>query len=180
MRIQTIISYRPGLPGLPGSIRRLGCHGWPSAGEKSLKLKNTPSHSPNVGQASPCHASYSTHTPILIACSILCLALPHTSSYMHHNPSISDLSFSSWKPRYMLFLELFDTVLHSFIHHSKALTHNLTPPFCINYPLTSPSFPLYLNSTPNHKNSIPIPNSQFIPSYIHSFGNPPFSQAEGS
>ena len=62
---------------LPGSIRRLHCHGWPSAGEKSLKLINTPSHSPNDGQASPCLNSHSTHIPILIACSILCLALPH-------------------------------------------------------------------------------------------------------
>ena len=74
-RLQLKEDLLPGLPGLPGSIRRLGCHGWPSAGEKSLKLKNTPLHSPNDGQASPYHASYSTHTPILIACSILCLAL---------------------------------------------------------------------------------------------------------
>ena len=51
--------------------------GWPSAGEKSLKLINTPSHTPNDGQASPCLNSHSTHIPILIACSILCLVLPH-------------------------------------------------------------------------------------------------------
>ena len=46
-------------------------------GKKSLKLINTPSHSSNDGQASPCLNSHSTHIPILIACSILCLALPH-------------------------------------------------------------------------------------------------------
>ena len=62
---------------LPGSIRRLNCHKWPSAGEKSLKLINTPSHSPNDGQASPCLNSHSTHIPIPIACSIPCLVLPH-------------------------------------------------------------------------------------------------------
>ena len=46
-------------------------------GKKSLKLINTPSHSPNDGQASPCLNSHSTRIPILIACSILCLTLPH-------------------------------------------------------------------------------------------------------
>ena len=87
----------PGLPGLPGSIRRLHCHGWPSAGEKSLKLINTPSHSPNDGQASPCLNSHSIHIPILIACSILCLALPHHCPIHAPNPQISHLSFRSWQ-----------------------------------------------------------------------------------
>ena len=87
----------PGLPGLPGSIRRLHCHGWPSAGEKSLKLINTPSHSPNDGQASPCLNSHSTHIPIFIACSILCLSLPHHCPIHAPNPQISDLSFRSWQ-----------------------------------------------------------------------------------
>ena len=32
---------------------RHNCHGWPSAGKKSLQLINTPSHSPDDGQASP-------------------------------------------------------------------------------------------------------------------------------
>ena len=50
---------------------RLNCHGWPSAGEKCLKLINTPSHSPYDGQASPCLNSHSTHIPIPIACSIV-------------------------------------------------------------------------------------------------------------
>ena len=73
---------------LPGSIRRLHCHGWPSTGEKSLKLINTPSHSPNDGQASPCLDSHSTHIPILIACSILCLVLPH--HFPIHAPQSTD------------------------------------------------------------------------------------------
>ena len=89
--------FPPGSPGLPGSIRRLHCHGWPSAGEKSLKLINTPSHSPNDGQASPCLNSHSSHIPILIACSILCLSLPHHCPIHAPNPQISDLSFRSWQ-----------------------------------------------------------------------------------
>ena len=76
-----------------------------------------------------------------------------TVLYMHHNPSISDLSFCSCKPGYMLFLELFDTVLmkSTKIHHSKfspTISHPPVPPLCKNYPLTSPSFPLYPNSIP--------------------------------
>ena len=76
-----------------------------------------------------------------------------TVLYMHYSPSNSDLSFCSCKPGYMLFLELFDTVLmkSTKIHSSlQTLTHNLTPPFPqkLGYPLTSPSFPLYLNSIP--------------------------------
>ena len=67
---------------------RHNCHGWPSAGEKSLKLINTPSHSPNDGQASPCLKSHSTHIPILIACSILCLVLPYHSPI--HAPQSMD------------------------------------------------------------------------------------------
>ena len=70
-----------------------------------------------------------------------------TVLYMHLNPPISDLSFCSCKPGYMLSLELFDTVLMKTtkIHSSlQSLTHNLYK----NYPLTSPSFPLYLNPIP--------------------------------
>ena len=86
---------------------RHNCHRWPSAGEKSLKLINTPLTFPtNDGQASPCLNSipliYSYHHRLFH---------PITVLYMHHNPSISDLSFCSCKPGYMLFLELFDTVL---------------------------------------------------------------------
>ena len=62
-----------------------------------LKLINTPSHSPNDGQASPCLNSHSTHIPILIACSILCLSLPHHCPIHAPNPQISDLSFRSWQ-----------------------------------------------------------------------------------
>ena len=122
------------LPGLPGSIRRLHCHGWPSAGEKSLKLINTPSHSPNDGQASPCLNSHSTHIPILIACSILCLSLPHHCPIHAPNPQISDLSISPsvlGKSGYMLSLKFFDTVLMKTtqIHSSlQTPTPNLTPP----------------------------------------------------
>ena len=120
----------PGLPGLPGSIRRLSCHGWPSAGEKSLKLINTPSHTPNDGQASPCLNSHSTHIPILIACSILCLVLPHHCPI--HAPQSIDLSLflKAWVhvfPWAFRYSPDETTKIHSSL---KTLTHNLTPLLC--------------------------------------------------
>ena len=110
---------------------RHNCHGWPSVGKKGLKLINTPSHSPNDGQASPCLNSILL---IFISSSLVPSYTLHfliTVLYMHHNPSISDLFFYSCKPGYMLFLELFDTVLmkSTKIHSPlQTLTHNLTPP----------------------------------------------------
>ena len=69
-------------------------HGWPSAGEKSLKLINTPSHSPNDGQASPCLNSI----PLIILSSSLVpyyalyfLILSYTCSIIHRfliSPSV--------------------------------------------------------------------------------------------
>ena len=122
----------PGLPGLPGSIRRLNCHGWPSAGEKSLKLINTP-HIPQM-LVKPCLALILI--PLILLYSSLdpsyALYFRITVLYMHHNPTISDLSFCSCKPGYMLFIELFDTVLmkSTKIHSSlQTFTHNLTPSF---------------------------------------------------
>ena len=98
--------------------------------EKGLKLINTPSHSSNDGQASPCLNSHSTHIPIFIACSILCLVLPHHCP-IHAPQSIdSDLLFCSCKAGYMLFLELLDIVLmkSTKIHSPlQTLNHNLTP-----------------------------------------------------
>ena len=80
---------------------RHNCHGWPSAGEKSLKLINTPSHSPNDGQASP----FLNFIPLIFLSSSLvpsyALYFLITVLYMHHNSSISDLSFCSCKPGYM-------------------------------------------------------------------------------
>jgi len=59
--------------------------------------------------------------PILIACSILCLVLPHHCPVHAPNLSISVLSFCSCKPpECMLFLKLFDTVLKI---HSSLQTH---------------------------------------------------------
>ena len=79
-----------------------------------------------------------------------------TVLYIHHNLSISDLSFCSCKPGYMLFLKLFDTVLK--IHSSlQTLTHNLTPPSLQKLPLNIPVI----------SHCIQIP-PQFVLSYIHS------------
>ena len=84
--------------------------------------------------------------------------MPCTSSYMHPNPSISDLSFCSCRPGYMLLLELFDNSLDEFNQKtitsppshpsliSSTISHHLLCPW--NYPLTSPSFPVYQNSIP--------------------------------
>ena len=52
---------------------------------------------------------------------------------------------------HMLFLELFDTVLmkSAKIHHHSKLSLKISHPLSEkNYPFTSPSFPLYLNSIP--------------------------------
>ena len=79
--------------------------------------------------------------------------------YMHHNPPISDLFFCSCKSGYMLSLKLFDTVVMKTtqIHSSlQTLTHNLTPPICKNYPLTSPSFPISIVSKSHPNLSHPI------------------------
>ena len=83
-----------------------------------------------------------------------------TVLYMHHNPSISDLSFSSCKPGYMLFLELFDTVLmkSTKIHSSlQTLTHNLTPPSPQKLPLNIPIIPIVSKFHPNLSYPIYIP-----------------------
>ena len=75
---------------------RHNCHGWPSAGVKSLKL----SHSPNDGQASP----FLNFIPLIFLSSSLvpsyALYFLITVLYVHHNPSIS-LFFCSCKPGYM-------------------------------------------------------------------------------
>ena len=99
-----------GLPGLPGSIRvDTTVTDGNRQGKKGLKLINTPSHSPNDGQASHCLNSHSYLSSSLVPSYALYFLI--TVLYMHHNPSISDLSFCSCKPGYMFFLELFDTVL---------------------------------------------------------------------
>ena len=115
-------------------------------GEKSLKLINTPSHSPNDGQASPCLNSHSTHIPILIACSILRYAFHFliTVLYMHpiHRFPISPSVLG--KSGYMLSLKLFDAVLMKTtqIHSSlQTPTPNLTPPLQI-LPLNIPIIPM--------------------------------------
>ena len=76
--MQLLMHHWSGIPGLPGSIcvDTTVTDGHRQGG-KSLKLINTSSHSPNDGQASPCLNFHSTHIPILIACSILCLVLSH-------------------------------------------------------------------------------------------------------
>ena len=148
-------SRKPGLPGLPGSIRRLHCHGWPSAGEKSLKLINTPSHPPNDGQASPClnsHSmdSYSYSHRLFHPMPCTSSSLSYTCTTIQLNPPISDLSFCSCKPGNMLFLEPFDTVLMKTtkIHSSlQTLTH-ISHPSLQKLPRNIPSFPLYLNPIP--------------------------------
>ena len=126
------------LPGLPGSIRRLHCHGWPSAGEKSLKLINTPSHSPNDGQASPC-LKFSFHSysyphrlfhPMPCTSSSLSYTCTQSTDFRSLLPFLASLgtcfplsfSIQSWwkQPK--------------FIHHSKhpptishPLSANITP-----------------------------------------------------
>ena len=84
-----------------------------------------------------------------------------TVLYMHHNPSISDLSFCSCKPGYMLFLELFDTVLmRSTKIHSPllTLTHNLSPPSLhVKLPLNNPIIPIISKFHPNLSYLIYIP-----------------------
>ena len=132
---------------------------------KKLKVYRYPLTFPKWWPSLALPEFHSTHIPIIIACSILCLVLPHTLLYMHHNPSICDLSFCSCKPGYMLFLKLFDTVLmKSTKFHSplQTLTHNLTPPSLhVKLPLKTlknPSFPLYPNSIPIY----PILYTSFI------------------
>ena len=88
-----------------------------------------------------------------------------TVLYMHHNPSISDLSFCSCKSGYILFLELFDTVLmkSTKIHSSlQTLIHNLIPPSLhVKLPLNIPIIPIVSKF---HLNlSYPI----YIPSETH-------------
>ena len=74
-----------------------------------------------------------------------------TVLYMHpiHRFPISPSVLG--KSGYMLSLKLFDAVQMKTtqIHSSlQTPTHNLTPPLCKYYPLTSPSFPLYPNPIP--------------------------------
>ena len=170
--IESMTSLRPlGLPGLSGSIRRLNCHRWPSAVERSLKLINTPWHSPNDGQALPCLNSHSTHITILIACSIVCLVLPHHCP-IYAPQSIDFRSLLLFLKGSCFFLSLSIQSWWNqpiFIHNSKLSPTSSHTFFCKNYLITSPPFPLY-------PNSIPV----FILSYMHFFGNPPTSQAKGS
>ena len=144
---------------LSGSICTLDCHGWPSAGEKSLKLINTPSHSLNDGQASPCLNSHSTHIPILIACSILCLVLPHHCP-IHVPQSIDFRSL-------LLFLQAW---VHAFpwafryspdeINQNSSLktfTHNLTLSSLQKLPLNIPIISIVSKFHPNLSYLINIP-----------------------
>ena len=123
---------------------------------KNLKPINTPSHSPNDGQASPClnsiplkHQSSSLVPSyalfFLITVFVLVLVAPQSIDF--------DLSCSC-KPGYMLFFERFDTVLmkSTKIHSPlQTLTQNLTPPSLqVKLPLKTPSFPLYPNSINKH------------------------------
>ena len=96
--------------------------------------------------------------------------MPCTSSslsYMHHNPSISDLSFYSCKPGYMLLLELFDnshdeinqnSITTSNSHPPFNLLHNLTPSSLhVKLPLNIPIIPSVSNFYPNLSYPIYIP-----------------------
>ena len=130
--INDLISVAYGLPGLPGSIRRLNCHGWPSAGEKSL----IPPHIPQM-IASPCLNSHSTQYSYPhrllhpMPCTPSSLSCTCTTIYRFLiSPSVPaslgtcfflNFSIQSWK----------------FIHHSK-LTHDLTPPSMQKSPLNIP------------------------------------------
>ena len=79
--------------------------------------------------------------------------MPCTSSYMHPNPSISDFSFCSCRPGYMLLLEVFDNSLDEFNQKTKNnhlptltpiphLFHNLTPSSLhVKLPLNIPIIP---------------------------------------
>ena len=124
-----------------------------------------------VHQQLPCLNSHSTRIPILIACPILCLVLPYHCPIHAPYPSISDLSVCcSCKLGCMLFFELFDSLdeinQNSFTtpnsHPQSHSACEITPYWALNNPI--------------------IPRvSKFHPnlSYIHSFGSPPTSQAEG-
>ena len=81
-----------------------------------------------------------------------------TVLYMHHNPSISDLFFCSCKPGYMLFLELFDTVLmkSTKIHHSK-FSPTISHPPLQKLPLNIPIIPIVSKFHPNLSYPIYIP-----------------------
>ena len=96
--------------------------------------------------------------------------MPCTSSslsYMHPNPSISDLSFCSCKPGYMLLLELFNNSLDeinqnsittSHSHPSFNLLHNLTPTSLhVKLPLNIPIIPSLSKFHPNLSYPIYIP-----------------------
>ena len=119
-----------------------------------MAIYKYPSHSPNDGQASPCLTSIPLNIPILIACSILCLALPH------HCPIHAPQSIDLWS--LLLFLQawvhafpwafqysLDEINQNSFLYHSKLSPTIPHYPICMwNYSLKTPSFPLYLNSIP--------------------------------
>ena len=138
---------------------RHNCHGWPSAGEKSSKLINTPSHSSNDGQASPCLNSI----PLKFLSSSLvpsyALYFLITVLYMHHNPSIlispsvpaSLGTCFPWAFRYNL---------------DEINQNTFTTPNSHSQSHTTLSASEILK--PHHSHCIQIP-SQFILFYIHSF-----------
>ena len=132
---------------------RHNCHGWPSAGEKSLQLINTP-HIPQMMAKPRLNVSFLSYSyPHRLFHLMPCTS--SSLSYMHHNPSISDLSFCSCKPRYMLLLELFDSSPGE-TNQSSITTPNSHPPLNLLYNLTPsslhvklpPSFPVDPNSIP--------------------------------
>ena len=101
--------------------------------------------------------------------------MPCTSSYMHPNPSISDLSFCSCRPGYMLLLELFDNSLDEFNQQQKNnhlptfspiphLFHNLTPSSLpVKLPLNIPIIPSVSKFHPNLSYPIYIPSEAHQP-----------------
>ena len=127
---------------------------------KSLKLINTP-HIPQM-MAKPRLALILIPLIFLSSSLVPSYALYFliTVLYMHHNPSISDPSCSC-KSGYMLFLELFDTVLmkSTKIHSPlQTRTHNLTPPSLhVKLPLKNPIIPIVSKFHPNLSYPIYIP-----------------------
>ena len=166
---------------------RHNCHEWPSAGEKSLKLINTPSHSPNDGQASPCLNSI----PLIFLSSSLVpsyalyfLILSYTCTTIHRFPisfsvpesmgTCFSLSFSiqSWwnQPKFIHHSKLSPTISHHSLcvwnYPSRTWMFEKKLNLFKNYPLKTPSFPLYPNSIP-------------IYSILYAFLWKPINQASG-
>ena len=145
-RLMKIEKMRRGSrPGLPGSIRVDTTVTDDHRQTKKLTAYKYPLTFPKWWP-SLVLMSNSSHIPILIACSILCLVIPHhcpTCTIIHRfliSPSVPvspgicfslSLSIQSWwnQPK--------------FIHHPKLSPTISYHPLCMwNYPLTTPSFPL--------------------------------------